>query len=131
MSEKKRLLLVDDEKDFSNSLRLYLEMENYDVDVANSADRALEFVGNTTYHLIISDVMMPDIDGYELRKRLRSMDATKRTPIIMLTAREADVESLKEISDGATSFIMKPFEHTILLAEIKHLVTRRAAPDIA
>jgi len=127
MSEKKRLLLVDDEKDFSNSLKLYLEMENYDVHVANSAGDALKCVENNTYSLIISDVMMPAVDGYELRRKLRSIDATRKTPIIMLTAKEADVNALKEISDGATSFIMKPFEHTILLAEIKHLVTRENA----
>jgi two-component system, OmpR family, response regulator len=129
MEEKKRLLLIDDEKDFALSLKLYLEMEDYVVDVANSADAALKLVHENTYSLIISDVLMPTMDGYELRKQLRSIQPTKKVPIILLTAKEADVESLKEIHDGATSFIMKPFEHTILLDEIKHLIITRVARE--
>jgi len=130
MSEKKNLLIVDDEKDFSDSLRLYLEMEEYKVDVANCADDALKLVEKNHYNLIISDILMPNMDGYELRKRLRTIEATKKTPIIFLTAKEADVESLKEIHDGATSFIMKPFEHTLLLEEIKHLIEHRVAQEM-
>jgi DNA-binding response OmpR family regulator len=129
MSEKKNLLIVDDEKDFSDSLRLYLEMEEYNVDVANCADDALKLVEKNRYNLIISDILMPNMDGYELRKRLRTIESTKKTPIIFLTAKEADVESLKEIHDGATSFIMKPFEHTLLLEEIKHLIEHRVAQE--
>lgn len=129
MNETKKLLIVDDEKDFSDSLKLYLEMEEYDVDVVNSADEALKFVNKNKYDLIISDILMPNMDGYELRKKLRSIEATKKVPIIFLTAKEADVESLKEIHDGATSFIMKPFEHTLLLEEIKHLIEHRVAQE--
>jgi DNA-binding response OmpR family regulator len=129
MEEKKRLLLIDDEKDFALSLKLYLEMEDYEVNVANNADAALKLVQENDYNLIISDVLMPAMDGYELRKKLRSIEATKKTPIILLTAKEADVESLKEIHDGATSFIMKPFEHTILLEEINHLIKTRVARE--
>ncbi len=129
MSEDKRLLLVDDEKDFAHSLRLYLEMEDFKVDMAHCGADALALVKNNTYNLIISDVLMPNMDGYELRKNLRSLDVTKKIPIILLTAKEADVESLKEIHDGATSFIMKPFDHTILLEEIRHLIKHRVARE--
>ncbi|MDQ7824478.1 MAG: response regulator [Candidatus Eremiobacteraeota bacterium] len=130
MEEKKRLLLVDDEKDFARSLKLYLEMENYEVDMVNSGSEALVKAENNSYHLVISDILMPEMDGYELRKKLRTIPGTKKVPIILLTAKEADVESLKEIHDGATSFIMKPFEHTLLLDEIKNLIEHRAAREL-
>jgi len=128
MSDNK-LLLVDDEKDFAHSLKLYLEMEDFQVDMAHCGSDALDLVKANSYNLIISDVLMPGMDGYELRKNLRSLEATKKTPIILLTAKEADVESLKEINDGATSFIMKPFDHAILLEEIRHLIKHRVARE--
>ena len=128
--DKKKLLVVDDEREFSESLRLYLEMEDFDVDVVNNPDKAIDLVKENQYNLIISDILMPEMDGYQLRRALRSIEATKKVPIIFLTAKEADVESLKEIHDGATSFIMKPFEHTLLLEEIKHLIEHRVAQEM-
>ncbi len=124
MQENKKLLLVDDERNFSKSLQLYLQMEGYTVDVANNGAEALEFAESNIYSLIISDILMPGMDGYELRKRFRSLDNTSKTPIILLTAKEASVETLKEINDNLTSFIMKPFEHSILLDEIANLIKR-------
>lgn len=120
----KRILIVDDEENFAKSLRLYLQMEDYAADTAKGAEQALEAAAEKKYDLIISDIFMPHMDGYELRKNLRSRENTARTPIILLTAKEADVETLKQIHDGITSFIMKPFDHSLLLEEIGNLLER-------
>lgn len=126
MQDNLKLLLVDDEKNFVKSLQMYLKMENYEVDVANNGMEALELAEANIYSLIISDVLMPGMDGYELRKKLRLMPNSARTPIIMLTAKEATIETLKEINDNLTSFIMKPFDHAILLEEISNLIDRNS-----
>jgi len=126
MQDNIKILLVDDEKNFAKSLQMYLQMEGYSVEVANDAAEALDCAQHNIYSLIISDVLMPGMDGYELRKKLRALENTSKTPIIMLTAKEATIETLKDINDNMTSFIMKPFDHAILLEEVSNLINRNS-----
>ncbi len=126
MSDKNKLLIVDDEPNFLNSIKLYMEMEGYKVDTAPDAQTALKLSEENDYDLIVSDVLMPGMDGFELRKKMRSLEKTKKTPIILLTAKEITTENIVELNDNITGFVMKPFDHPMLIKVISELINRNA-----
>ena len=119
-----RILVVDDEEDLCEILRFNLEAEGYEVETANSAEKALELI---THHsslisLILLDVMMDKMSGFELAKRLR--EAGNNTPIIFLTARDAHDDQLQGFGVGADDYITKPFSFDTVLARVKAVLRR-------
>lgn len=127
MGESYKLLVVDDEVNFLKSIQLYLQLEGYEVDTADAPHKALELVRDNKYSVIISDVLMPEMDGFELRAELRKTENASKTPIILLTAKEITMENLKELDDNLTGFVMKPFDHQILVEVIQDLIKRAIA----
>lgn len=116
-----RVLLADDDKDIRDLLKKYLERELYRVDVAANGEEALALFDINTYNLIILDLMMPKIDGIEVCRRLRIQT---NVPILMLTAKDHEVDKILGLSIGADDYITKPFSINEVIARIKALMRR-------
>jgi len=110
MDEKKTILVIDDMNQIRSILRFSLEKRGYNVLVANSGQRGLDIASSgTPPDLIILDVMMPKMDGYEVIRRLKEADCTRHIPIIFLTAKAQKQDVLKGMEAGANDYVVKPF----------------------
>lgn len=118
---KHNILVVEDQKDISSIVAKYLEKEEYDYKVAGDGLKALEIFSKEEFHLIILDVMMPGIDGFEVLKEVRS---TSDVPVIMLTAREQEVDRIKGFDFGADDYVVKPFSPRELMRRVKAIMKR-------
>ena len=110
-----KILVVEDEKDLNRVITKHLKKNNYSVDSCFDGEEALDYISYGEYDLIITDIMMPKIDGYGLIKQLRN--DKNSTPVIMLTAKDG-------LDSGADDYIVKPFEFDELLARIRVLMRR-------
>jgi DNA-binding response OmpR family regulator len=120
-----KILLIDDEVRMLDLLELYLEPIGFLCDKVNSGEAALEKIKNNKYEVILLDVMMPVISGFQVCKQVRTFSAV---PIIMLTAREAKEDVVKGLKLGADDYITKPFNEEELVARI-HSVLRRSGQE--
>ncbi len=123
--EKQTILIVDDDKNICELLRLYLEKEGYDTVVANDGRRAVEYEKEYHPHLVLLDIMLPYLDGWQVCREIRK---TSTTPIIMLTAKGETFDKILGLELGADDYISKPFESKEVIARIK-AVLRRSYPD--
>ena len=123
-----RILVVDDEANILALSRLYLERDGYQVAVAQSGQQALDEASRFAPDLIILDIMLPDMDGFQVCRRLR---AKNNTPILMLSARREDVDRIVGLEMGADDYLCKPFNPRELMARVKAILRRsvRAASD--
>ena len=117
-----KILVVEDEKDLNRVITKHLEKNNYSVDSCFDGEQALDYVLYGEYDLIITDIMMPKIDGYEFIKQLRVKGNS--TPVIMLTAKDSLDDKILSLDSGADDYIVKPFEFDELLARIRVLMRR-------
>lgn len=122
---RQAIMIVDDEPDALLATQRALEADGYNVIVARSGPEALEKMGETVPDAIILDVMMPEIDGFEVCRLLKKNDRLKHIPVIMLTAKGQTDDKVEGIELGADDYITKPFELRELKARIK-MVLRRA-----
>jgi CheY-like chemotaxis protein len=123
MDEKKTILVVDDMSQIRTILRFNLEKDGYNVIDANNGERALEYAsGENPPDLIILDIMMPKMDGYEVIRRLRESHVTKHIPVIFLTAKAQKKDVLKGIEAGANDYMLKPFKFVDLHRKINRLI---------
>lgn len=113
----KSILIVDDEVDIASSIQYVLKQEGYSTLLAHDGLEAMQIIENQHPDLIILDVMMPGIDGYEVCRRVRSND--KRTPIVMLTARTSEVDTVVGLELGANDYVAKPVRLRELVARVK------------
>jgi two-component system response regulator VicR len=121
----KSILIVEDEVDIANSIQYVLKQEGFSTLLAHDGVRAIELFENQHPDMVILDLMMPGIDGYEVCRRVRATD--KKTPILMLTARTSEVDTVVGLELGANDYIAKPVRLRELVARVKaHL--REAAP---
>lgn len=118
------LLLVDDDRELATMLQEYLEPEGFAVDWAGDGPTALQRLGEATFDLVILDVMMPVMNGFEVLRRIR---AEGDTPVLMLTARGDDVDRIVGLEIGADDYVVKPFSFRELVARIR-AVARRGQP---
>jgi len=124
MDEKKTILVVDDMSQIRNILRFNLEKEGYKVIEANNGEKALEYAfGENIPDLIILDIMMPKMDGYEVIRQLRAADATKHIPVIFLTAKAQKRDVLKGIEAGGNDYVVKPFKFVDVHRKIEKLLS--------
>jgi len=107
---KARLLIVEDDVDISNMLRIFFSAVGYDVETAYRGSEALEKTRLGMPHLIILDIMLPDIDGYEVCRTLRTNARTSHIPVIFLTQRDERSDKLKGLELGVDNYITKPFD---------------------
>ena len=117
-----KILVVEDEKDLNRAITKHLKKNNYSVDSCFDGEQALDYVLYGEYDLIITDIMMPKIDGYEFIKQLRVKGNS--TPVIMLTAKDSLDNKILGLDSGADDYIVKPFEFDELLARIRVLMLR-------
>lgn len=122
-----RILIIEDNRDILANIADYLAARDYGVDCAEDGLSGLHLAATQHYDLIVLDIMLPGIDGYQLCQRLRE-DARRDTPIIMLTARDALEDRLRGLNAGADDYLLKPFALAELAARIE-AVTRRSCGD--
>jgi len=120
----KRALVVDDDRNVHDIVRMYLDREGFEVTAADDGLAALESLSRSVPDLVILDVMMPGIDGFEVCRRIRRLHDV---PIIFLTCRDEDVDTIIGLEVGADDYITKPFNPRELVARVK-AVLRRAQP---
>ena len=126
MEEKnKRILVVDDEQDLCEILSFNLETEGYYVDTANSAEEALE-MDVPSYHLLLLDVMMGGMSGFQMAKKLKENPVTANIPIIFLTARDTENDTVTGFNLGADDYISKPFSIREVMVRIRAVLRRTA-----
>ena len=125
MMAKERILAVDDEEDILELVRFNLEREGYQVTCAASGDETLRAVREAYPDLIVLDLMLPDIDGLEVTKVLKSDPKTKSIPILMLTAKGEEADIVTGLELGADDYITKPFSPRVLIARVRAVLRRK------
>ena len=119
-----RVLVVEDEPDLLDSLSKALREDGYAVDGAAEGEEGLYKAENYEYDAVVLDIMLPRIDGWELLRRLRQ---TRKTPVLMLTARDAVRDRVRGLDTGADDYLVKPFDLSELLARLRALIRRCAS----
>jgi two component transcriptional regulator, winged helix family len=118
-----KILLAEDEVDLNNVVTRYLKKNGYSVDSVLDGEEALDYLEYSEYDLVILDIMMPKVDGFEVIKKLRNKG--NHTSILMLTARDNADDKVKGLDLGADDYIVKPFDFNELLARIRAVVRRK------
>ena len=123
------ILVVDDEANIVDLATLYLEQEGFRVRSAADGTTALDMIAHQPPALLVLDLMLPEVDGWDVCRRLRSGKVAPNLPIIMLTARDDDVDKIVGLELGADDYVTKPFNPRELVARVKAVLrrTRRAA----
>ncbi len=124
---KETILVVDDERNIIELARLYLEQAGFRVEAANDGKMALEKIRQAQPALVVLDLMLPELDGWEVCKRVR---AGSELPIIILTARDDDVDKIVGLELGADDYMTKPFNPRELVARIKAVLRRTTASTV-
>lgn len=122
--KKRKILFIDDEERLLEVMKTNLEIEGYDVITAISGRTGLASAVVDQPDIIILDIMMPDIDGWEIARRLRSDPSTKYIPIVMLTALDEPHHVVKGFESGADDYLAKPFDNAELFARVKTILSR-------
>lgn len=120
----KRLLVVDDEPNLLRAVAVCLRAEGYEVTTARSGAEALMRVAEAVPDLIVSDIRMPGMDGYQLARQMRASSRTALVPIIFLTAKDETSDRIEGFRSGVDAYLVKPFEPDELLAVIKSILSR-------
>lgn len=121
---KARILIVEDDFDISNMLKIYFTAQGYEVDVAPRGADALEKTRHGLPHLIVLDIMLPDIDGYEVCRTLRTHTRTSHIPIIFLTQKDERRDKIQGLELGADDYITKPFDIEELKLRVQNAIAR-------
>jgi PleD family two-component response regulator len=121
---KARLLVVEDDVDIGNMLKIYFSGMDFDVDVAVRGSDALEKTKQSLPHLIVLDIMLPDIDGYEVCRNLRTNMRTSHIPVIFLTQKDERSDKLQGLELGADDYITKPFDIEELKLRVQGAIRR-------
>ena len=125
---KQKILVVDDEKIIVKGIKFSLEQDDIEVDTAYDGAQALEMVHKNDYDMILLDVMLPKMDGFEVCRNIREFS---KVPIIMLTARSDDMDKIAGLENGADDYIVKPFNIMEVKARIKAILRRTGTRDDA
>ncbi len=125
MTEKSKLLLVDDEPSLREAVEAYLEDEGFIVEVASGANQGWELLEQDPPDLVITDIMMPEVDGYQFLQKLREDPRYKSLPVILLTAKGMTADRIKGHEAGCDAYLSKPFDPDELVAIVKNLLSRR------
>jgi two-component system KDP operon response regulator KdpE len=127
MSDRRRILVVDDETQITRVLRTTLSAQMYDVRVANDGEMALEIMKDWAPHLVITDLAMPNLDGVGLCRQIRK---TSEVPIVVLSVRANDRVKVEALDAGANDYVTKPFSMNELLARVRAQLRNVAKPEV-
>lgn len=117
------ILVVDDDQEIVQALKIYLEIEEFEVICATDGQQALDYLDKYNIHLILLDIMMPKLDGFQVLEKIRE---TKSIPVIMVSARTEDIDKIGGLEKGADDYITKPFNPHELVARVKSHLRRYA-----
>lgn len=118
----KRILLAEDDLDFGNILKQYLEISGYSITWAKDGKEALELFKNGSFHICVFDIMMPKMDGFTLAEKV--ININPETPFVFLTARKLKEDKIKGLKLGADDYIVKPFEADELILRLNNILKR-------
>ena len=118
-----KLLVVEDDPKIADAVRRGLQAEGYTVDVAHRGDDGYWMASEGAYDLVVLDIMLPGLNGFEICRRLRD-DDHDWTPILMLTAKEGELDEAEALETGADDYLTKPFSFAVLLARVRALLRR-------
>ena len=119
-----RILVIEDEKNLNDIIVKKLVLEKYCVDSCLNGKDALDYIFSVEYDAIVSDIMLPDIDGFEILRRIREKGI--KTPVLLLTARDGIEDRVKGLDYGADDYLVKPFAFDELMARIRVLLRRNS-----
>jgi DNA-binding NarL/FixJ family response regulator len=122
-----QLLLVDDEPGLREAVKEYLQESGFSVQVASNAREGWELMQQNTPDLVISDIMMPQVDGYQFLKQLRDDPRFQALPVVFLTAKGMTGDRIQGYQAGVDAYLPKPFDPDELIAIVENLLTRRTA----
>jgi DNA-binding response OmpR family regulator len=123
-----RVLVIEDERDLAIGLGANLEIEGYEVEIANTGEAGLDAVARTAPDLLILDIMLPGMSGYDVLAKVRH--SLPKLPVIMLSARAEEVDKVRGLRDGADDYVVKPFGVMELMMRVRALLRRTAGgPD--
>ncbi len=122
----KNILAVEDDPDILELIRYNLEREGYRVECVKSGEKGLKAAGDSVPDLVLLDIMLPGMDGLEMCRRLKSRPETAGIPIVMLTAKNEDIDIVTGLELGADDYIAKPFSPRVLIARIRAVLRRRS-----
>ncbi len=125
MARTPTALIIEDEQDIANLVAFHLRREGIESSHAKSGRRGLEMARACAPDIVVLDLMLPDLDGIEVCRRLREDHATKHTPIVMLTARGSETDIVHGIESGADDYVTKPFSAKVLVARLRNALRRR------
>ena len=125
---KQTILVVEDDKHISKLVKYNLEKAGYDCSTASDGEEAIEILDRETVDLIILDIMLPKMDGFEVCRTIKQNERLKNTPVIMLTAKGEEVDRVVGLELGADDYVVKPFSPRELLLRIKAIL-RRGKPE--
>ena len=119
------VLVVDDEKEIADLVEIYLVSDGYKVYKASNALEGLEILEKETIHLVLLDIMMPGMDGFEVLRELREQEhGETHLPVMLLTARAEDADQVRGLEGGADDYVTKPFSPIVLAARVRTLLKR-------
>jgi DNA-binding response OmpR family regulator len=124
-NSKKRILVIDDEENLLRIVGDRLQFAGYDVYTAHNGTEGLKKAGLTNPHLILLDIMMPDIDGFNVLLQLKKNRKTRSSAVMMLTSKNEDDAIDRAINMGAVDYIVKPFTVNVLLDKISRAISRK------
>ena len=124
-TQPKRILIVDDEPNIIVSLEFLMQQAGYQVHVARTGEEAVEKIGQIVPDLVLLDVMLPDLDGFEICQWVREHPEWNSIRIVMLTAKGRDVDVAKGLAVGADAYITKPFSTRKLVAEVERILAEK------
>lgn len=119
------VLVADDDEDILGLVSFRLERSGYEVAAAKDGEEALRLARELSPALVVLDVMMPRLDGYEVTRRLRDDEATREIPVILLTARAQEADVARGFESGADDYLRKPFSPQELAARVQAVLGRR------
>jgi DNA-binding response OmpR family regulator len=123
-------LVVEDEPEIADLVKFHLEREGVDVTITRSGRRALELARKSIPDLLVLDLMLPDLDGLEVCRRLKENDETKKIPVVMLTARGSEADIVAGIEMGADDYVTKPFSPRVLMARLPNAMRKHGIPGV-
>lgn len=127
---KARVLIVEDEADIANLIHFHLTREGYQPQIAQSGRLALGALDQLRPDLVILDIMLPDLDGLEVCRKIKRDPATRQIPILMVSARGEESDIVVGLELGAEDYVTKPFSPRVLMARVKAVMRRRETDNV-
>jgi DNA-binding response OmpR family regulator len=123
--QKKRVLIVEDEESLLKLEIILLTVKGYEVTGVSSGNDALEKLSQESFDLVLLDIMLPDLDGYEICRRIRRNPRNADIPVVMLTAKKSDKDKNRGTTCGADDYLTKPFKSTMIIEVVERLLADR------